>query len=63
MEIQALEKIALEAVSGGPAIKYEDHDDDVGCFACCGELSYHPHEKGCWFPAMVNELRRLGHAV
>lgn len=58
-----LEMIAIQCVSEGPSIKYEGEDDDVGCFSCCGELSYHDHAKDCWYPAMEEELRSLGHAV
>lgn len=58
-----LEMIAIEAVSCGPSIKYESEEDEVGCFACCGEVSYHDHSADCWFPKMVEELRSLGHAV
>lgn len=58
-----LEQIAIAAVSSGPAIKYEGDEDEVGRFACCGEVSYHNHLGDCWFPRMVEELKARGHKV
>jgi hypothetical protein len=49
-EIARLREALEEALETDGGVDYHSDDDSVGSRACCGTLSFKPHESECWVP-------------
>jgi hypothetical protein len=52
-----LRVVLQDAVLSDGGVSYDGPEDEVGHRACCGVVSYKPHEKDCWVP-VANALLR-----
>lgn len=57
LELLELAKKAVDETED--STKYDHDEDEVGCRACCGEISYRPHARDCWVPKMRELLARV----
>lgn len=55
----AMAEALAYAVENGPGVSYWNEGDSVGGFGCCGETSYKPHAKDCWFQRLRDCLDKI----